>query len=71
MTCHPASGSPWSDNAPERFGPWSRQSALLQPDHAAEGCDEECIASEPHCILGVQASDVVDAATQLLAVAHG
>lgn len=54
VTCHPASGSPWSDNAPERFGPWSSHSALLQPERPADGCVDECVATEPHCILAVR-----------------
>lgn len=66
VTCHPATGSPWSDNAPERFGPWSRRSALLQPEHPAEGCQDECIAAEPHCIRAVHAADAAAAAEGLL-----
>ena len=66
VSCHPASGSPWSDNAPERFGPWSTRSALLQPDIPAEGCTDECIANQPHCIRAVHATDAVIAARHLL-----
>ena len=66
VTCHPATGSPWSDNAPERFGPWSRRSALLQPPQPAEGCTDECVAMEPHCIRAVRAADAIAAAESLL-----
>ncbi|WP_251857407.1 glycosyltransferase family 9 protein [Herbiconiux sp. L3-i23] len=66
VTCHPANGSPWSDNAPERFGPWSRRSVVLQPPHPAEGCTDECTASEPHCIRAVHAVEAVAAAEHLL-----
>lgn len=66
VTCHPATGSPWSDNAPERFGPWSRQAIVLQPSHPAAGCSDECMAEEPHCILAVHAAEAVQAIEQLL-----
>lgn len=66
VSCHPATGSPWSDNAPERFGPWSPQSAVLQPAHPSEGCADECIATEPHCIRAVRPADVVATAEWLL-----
>lgn len=66
VTCHPATGSPWSDNAPERFGPWSRLGAVRQPEKPADGCQDECVASEPHCILAVGSADVVDAAITLI-----
>lgn len=66
VTCHPATGSPWSDNAPERFGPWSRRAVVLQPEHPAAGCVDECMADEPHCILSVHSFEVVPAMEQLL-----
>ncbi|MGB4778682.1 glycosyltransferase family 9 protein [Microbacterium sp.] len=66
VTCHPATGSPWSDNAPERFGPWSRRSRVLQPPAPAAGCMDECVATQPHCIRAVHAADVAAAAEQLL-----
>lgn len=66
VTCHPASGSPWSDNAPERFGPWSERGAVLQPEHPAAGCVDECTAAEPHCIRAVRSDQ---AAVTLMALA--
>lgn len=66
VTCHPATGSPWSDNAPERFGPWSRRSMVIQPTHPAAGCTEECEAEEPHCIRTVHAAEAFSALTDLL-----
>lgn len=66
VTCHPASGSPWSDNAPERFGPWSRRSVVLQPAHPADGCGEECSATEAHCIRAVHADEAIVAVDRLL-----
>ncbi|KNC23560.1 hypothetical protein FF38_11019, partial [Lucilia cuprina] len=71
VTCHPATGSPWSDNAPERFGPWSRQRAVLQPERPAPGCGEECSSREPHCILAVDSADVAGAALALIGGACG
>ena len=67
VTCHPASGSPWSDNAPERFGPWATESVVLQPETPADGCIDECDTDEPHCILAVQAEDVAAAMERLIA----
>lgn len=66
VTCHPATGSPWSDNAPERFGPWSSRKALLQPATSIEGCVDECEAFEPHCIRAVRAPEAVAALERLL-----
>lgn len=66
VTCHPASGSPWSDNAPERFGPWSARNVVLQPATPSPYCTEECVAGEPHCIRQVRAADAVTAITGLL-----
>ncbi len=66
VTCHPADGSPWSDNAPERFGPWSSRNALLQPAHSADGCTDECVATEPHCIRAVRPTEVAQAVEDLL-----
>jgi heptosyltransferase-2 len=66
VTCHPATGSVWSDNAPERFGPWSQRSRVIQPARPADGCTDECVAREPHCILAVQAADAIPAIHELL-----
>ncbi|MDY0830344.1 glycosyltransferase family 9 protein [Microbacterium sp. BG28] len=66
VTCHPASGSPWSDNAPERFGPWSARSVVLQPATPISDCTEECVAGEAHCIRQVRPAEVVAAITGLL-----
>ena len=60
-TCHPASGSPWSDNAPERFGPWATRSAVLQPAVPAGDCGDECEKNYAHCILAVRPDEVSDA----------
>lgn len=67
VTCHPASGSPWSDNAPERLGPWSSRSRVLQPATPTAPCTDECAADEPHCILSVESAGVVAATQELLA----
>jgi heptosyltransferase-2 len=66
VTCHPATGSVWSDNAPERFGPWSQRSRVIQPARPADGCTDECVARQPHCILAVRADDAIPAIHQLL-----
>ena len=66
VTCHPATGSPWSDNAPERFGPWSTRSRVIQPAHPVDGCVDECAADEAHCIREVRVADAIAAIGQLL-----
>lgn len=71
VTCHPATGSVWSDNAPERFGPWSRRSRVIQPASPEEGCTDECVAREPHCILKVRAADAILAIDELLSSPAG
>jgi ADP-heptose:LPS heptosyltransferase len=67
VTCHPATGSPWSDNAPERFGPWSYRSILLQPDVPSPDCVDECGASEAHCIRAVSSGEVAEALERMMA----
>lgn len=66
VTCHPASGSPWSDNAPERFGPWSSSSTLLQPERPVGECEQECVAAEAHCIREVGPEQAVRAIESLV-----
>ncbi|ODU76435.1 MAG: hypothetical protein ABT08_09440 [Microbacterium sp. SCN 71-21] len=65
VTCHPATGSPWSDNAPERFGPWSTRCRVVQPAAPTGDCGEECVASHAHCILAVETHDVLRAVEEV------
>ena len=66
VSCHPRSGSPLSSNSPARFGPWASSSTVLQPDGPAPGCDEECRALIPHCILDVLVPSVTKAVVETL-----
>lgn len=66
VSCHPQCASPCSANSPQRFGPWGENHHVIQPRAALAPCGDECIASSPHCILGVTVDQVEQAATQLL-----
>jgi len=67
VSCHPPGGSPTSTNSPARFGPWHPEtSAVLQPPRPASGCTNECVAIEPHCILGIDVDGVSRATAQVL-----
>jgi len=59
LSCHPATGSPYSTNSPNRFGPWSVKNIVLQPDKPTPPCQEMCVIdSQPHCILGITVEQV-------------
>lgn len=61
ISCHPSSGASSSNNSPERFGPWSVPSAVLQPDTPTPPCVDECVANAPHCILNISTTQVQEA----------
>ena len=66
ICCHPVSGDLKHYNSPARFGPWGVPRRVLQPSSAQGHCQEGCIASEPHCILGVHVEAVQEAILSLL-----
>ena len=68
ISCHPVTGDPLHNNAPERFGPWGVPSRVLRPPRAVPPCDDGCRAGKPHCILEVQTHAVIDAAIALLSM---
>lgn len=68
ISCHPKTGSPYSWNAPERFGPWGVPCRVLRPERPLPPCREECDAREPHCITQITAEEVLEAAESLLAL---
>ena len=39
---------------------------VLQPKHAADGCRDSCESDEPHCILGIQPDQVLEAVRRLV-----
>jgi len=67
LSCHPRDGDPQHNNAPERFGPWGVPHAVIRPAHPSAPCDASCRAREPHCILQLEAMDVVGRAIALAA----
>ena len=66
ISCHPATGDPLHNNAPERFGPWGVPNAVLRPAKAVPPCDDGCRAHRSHCILEVGTDAVVSASTAFL-----
>jgi ADP-heptose:LPS heptosyltransferase len=66
ISCHPKSGSLWSANSPLRFGPWGTRAAIIQPANGLIPCTEECNATVPHCILGIDVQQVKEVLTAML-----
>jgi len=66
ISCHPLTGSPYSWNAPQRFGPWGVPSRILQPPKPLPPCRDECDTDKPHCILQIEPDAVIAAADELL-----
>ena len=66
LSCHPKNGRPLSPNSPLRFGPWRVEHTILQPKTPLWPCSEECIANQPHCILGITAEQVKEALVRQL-----
>jgi ADP-heptose:LPS heptosyltransferase len=66
ISCHPLTGSPYSWNAPQRFGPWGVPSRILQPTKPLPPCRNECDTDKPHCILQIEPDAVIAAAEELL-----
>ena len=65
--CHPKSGTVFSDNAPERVGPWTERTAVLQPTLPLLPCTLQCNAAFSHCITQITVTQVQDSVRQLLA----
>jgi ADP-heptose:LPS heptosyltransferase len=73
VSCHPQDASLDSSYAPNRFGPKSNNSLVLQPSNLKDECVIEkeglryCRATVAHCILGVPVEAVLSAVETLLA----
>ncbi len=67
ISCHPPEGAPEHANSPDRYHPLSDPYKVARPRSFAAPCYYACTATEPHCILGVQVSDVVEAVDYVLA----
>jgi heptosyltransferase-2 len=62
-----ARGSPPTDpDSPARFYPWRVPHVVVQPERAAGACRDSCEAGEPHCILGIQPDQVLEAVHKLV-----
>jgi heptosyltransferase-2 len=67
ISCHPISGGVDHPNSPKRFGPYATRHRILQPDHPLTPCIDGCSRLDsPHCITQIRASQVIEAALQLL-----
>jgi heptosyltransferase-2 len=58
ISCHPLTGNPGHENAPARFGPYSKKARVLRPVRAKAPCRSGCEGQGPHCITGVEVTDV-------------
>jgi heptosyltransferase-2 len=67
ISCHPVSGGVDHPNSPRRFGPYATRHRILQPLQPLTPCLDGCnILDSPHCITQIRASQVLDAARELL-----
>ena len=66
ISCHPRAADIEHYNSPVRLHPWGVPYAVLQPEHAADGCRDSCESSEPHCILEIQPDRVLEAVRRLV-----
>ncbi len=67
VSAHTRSGSMFSEYGGIRFGAWGNNSRIVKPEKPRLGCTpDRCLASEPHCILDVPVSDIIDSLTALL-----
>src|SRR5208337_5093831 len=66
ISCHPRAGDAEHYNSPVRLHPWGVPYAVVQPEHAADGCRDSCESTEPHCILEIQPDQVLEAVRRLV-----
>lgn len=66
ISCHPIGGDPHHPNSPGRFGPITRQKAILRPRALEDKCRNSCVEDTPHCITGISAGEVSASAISLL-----
>ena len=67
ISCHPKNCDANHENSPLRFGPWTSDRLVFQPESATDPCAHGCDQNHAHCILGVRAEDVKAGAESLLA----
>jgi heptosyltransferase-2 len=66
ISCHPKNGDANHENSPLRFGPWTQESTVLQPESPMAPCRKGCEQNHAHCILGVATAQVKAAGEALL-----
>jgi ADP-heptose:LPS heptosyltransferase len=66
ISCHPKNGDTNHENSPVRFGPWTREHLVLQPESSTEPCKDGCEQNHAHCILRVRTEDAKAGAEALL-----
>lgn len=67
ISCHAQTAEPGHPNSPLRFAPWGVPSEVLRPrTPASRRCRSGCSAMQPHCILGIDVSDALDAVSHHL-----
>jgi ADP-heptose:LPS heptosyltransferase len=66
ISCHPKVADANHENSPVRFGPWTGNRVVLQPELPTEPCTSDCAQNHAHCILGVSAEEAKAAAESLL-----
>jgi heptosyltransferase-2 len=66
ISCHPKNTDVNHENSPARFGPWTREHVVLQPESPTAPCRDGCEQNHAHCILGVRTEQVEAAAESLL-----
>ncbi len=71
ISCHPKSCDANHENSPVRFGPWTDEHLVLQPESTTEPCKLGCEQNHAHCILRVSAEEAKAGAESLLASRMG
>jgi len=66
ISWHAEEGDEANSESPVFFGPWGVPHAVVRPEHSLAPCRGACESDKPHCILGVQADQVIEAASSLL-----
>lgn len=69
LSSHTQGGNVNSEFGGLRFGAWGNNSMIIKPENPRPGCHpDRCVANEPHCILDIDLSRVLDAARRLVSV---
>ncbi len=66
ISCHPIGGDPYDEVNPARFGAYTENCIVVQPERATEPCVAKCESPSPHCIKKVNWIEVSEAVQALL-----